>query len=800
MTERGLSTHEAHKRLEQFGENSLGGGQRFSSVLVFLGTFKNPLVILLLASSAVSAYFGETQSFVIIAIIVLLTSILDFVNTYRSDQAAQKLKERVRVTVHLYRDGKLVELPITQVVPGDLISLSAGDLLPADGTIVEAQHCFVNESSLTGESFPQNKEVGSICYMGSSVGSGEALMTVTATGLRTQYAKVVGALAAQQAPTEFDREIALFSKLVLKITLGLVLGVFFVNAVMKESILSSLLFAVALAVGITPELLPMIIALNLSKGSLAMAKKGVIVKHLSSLQNFGSMDMLCTDKTGTLTDDQIALVKYVDLHGKESQSVLREGYLNSHFSTGFRNPLDDAVKEFRHLSAVGVRKLDEIPYDFHRKRESVVIEEDGKVRLISKGAVEELVHVCANLTPEKKALAHATYERLSRGGFRVLAVATRELEPAARYTAEHEAKLHLIGFLAFLDPPKEGVEKTILAIQEYGISMKIITGDNELISRRIAQEINFQILGVVTGDAVRRMNPLQLRKAVEQANVFAQVNPEQKMAIIKALQANGHVVGYMGDGINDAPSLHAADVGISVNNAVDIAKEAADLILLHKSLDQLIDGIIEGRKTFVNTLKYLMMALSSNFGNVFSMAGSSMMLSFLPMLPPQILLNNLLYDSSQFTIPLDGVDLEEIKRPRTLSIKNLKRFLVVFGPLSSIFDFLTFGVLLVGFHLSQGQFQTGWFIESMATQVFVVYIIRTRKIPFVQSWPSLPLVCGTIGAVLLAIFLGLGPLNHLFGFSAIGLPVMAAIGGIVLIYLILVQIVKSWFFRRYTVM
>lgn len=800
MSKKGLSSAEARARLQQYGANAIASGPRFSAVFVFLGTFKNPLVLLLLASSAIAAFFGEKQSFVIILLIVLLTSVIDFFNSYRSDKAAQKLKDRVKVCAHVFRDGKLEEIPMTQVVPGDWVSLMAGDLLPADSVVLEAEHCFINESSLTGESFPQAKGVGSTCFMGSSVASGRAIVEVQKTGSGTQYAKVVEALAAHHMPTEFDREIRSFSKLVLKITLSLVIFVFVVNAFLKQDILGSLLFAVALAVGITPELLPMIITLNLSKGSMAMAKKGVIVKHLSALQNFGSMDVLCTDKTGTLTDDKIALVKYVNIHGKENDEVLREGYLNSSFTTGFNNPLDDAVKEFEHLSVKGITKLDEIPYDFDRKRESIIVKEDDSIRLIAKGSVEQIFDICSNAKGDALHAARETYQKLSRGGFRVLAVAHKTLEEKKAYSAADETHMRLLGFLAFLDPPKEGVEKTLEAIQSYGITIKIITGDNELISRRIAQEINFPVHQVTTGAQIKDMSPAELKKVVEKTTIFAQVNPEQKMQIIRALQHAGHVVGYMGDGINDAPSLRAADVGISVNNAVDIAKESADLILLHKSLAQLIDGVIEGRKTFVNTLKYLMMVLSSNFGNVFSMAGSSVLLSFLPMLPPQILLNNLLYDSSQFAIPLDRVDVEELQKPRTLSIKQLRRFLFIFGPVSSIFDFLTFGLLLLVFGLSISQFQAGWFIESMATQVLVVYIIRTRKIPFLQSSPSLALVVATLAAVAIAWVVALSPIGQFFGFTPIPWLVVAMISVIVVIYLLVVQGVKGWFFQRFGTM
>jgi len=800
----GLSHAEATLRLKQNGPNAVALQHHNSALELFLDTFKSPLVILLLVAAGLSGYFGEVTSSLIIVVIVALSSLLDFVNTYRSNRAAEELKERVRVTTTVMRDGTPKEIPLENVVMGDVVLLTAGNIIPADGKLLTGAHFYTNEASLTGEAFPQMKELGMPVYMGSSVSSGQAQIEITATGARTQFSKVVAALNSRQLPTEFDREIKDFSFLVLRITIGLVLFVFLVNAFLKHDLLGSLLFAVALAVGITPELLPMIITLNLTKGSMAMARRGVIVKRLASIQNFGSMDVLCTDKTGTLTEDKIALVKYVDGKGITSEKTLEYAYINSVLSSGYKNPLDDAVQEFRHVSLKEYKKIDELPFDFERRRESVIVQKGEKRFLIAKGAPEGLWKTCMHcgdmhtfLSAGQLRAIKETHEKLSRGGFRVLGIAIKELKEKETYSTADEEGLVFMGFIAFLDPPKISVEKTLRRMQDYGINIKIITGDNELVSARIAREIDLEITGVVLGTEMDTLNDKALAKKVETANLFARVNPEQKMRIIKTIQTNGHVVGYMGDGINDAPSLKAADVGISVNNAVDIAKESADLILLHKSLEDLVEGVIEGRKTFINTVKYLRMVLSSNFGNVFSMAGASLILPFLPMLPTQILLNNLIYDASQFAIPLDHVDPQELQRPHRLDLKEIKRFMVIFGPLSSLFDFITFGVLYITFGLTGARFQTGWFLESLVTQIFVVYIIRTRKIPFLESRPSLALVISTLMGVGVGLLASLTTFGKIFGFISLANRPLIVIGLIVAVYLCVIEVVKQRFFRSY---
>lgn len=798
----GLTHQEAAERLRTHGPNSVVLEKKLPTVLQFLKTFNSPLILLLLASSAIAAYFGDIRSFVTIMLMLLLSAVLDYINVYKSDKAAQKLKDRIKVTATVLRDGEGQVVRISQIVPGDIVVLKVGNIVPADGTAVLAEHCFVNESSLTGESYPVSKRPGEGMYMGSSLVTGEAYMEVTATGKDTRFNHVVSSLSKGQVETEFDREIRTFSVLILKLTAGLLLFVFLVNALLKQNYLESLMFAIALAVGMTPEMMPMIIAINLSKGSLAMSKRGVIVKQLSAIQNFGSMDVLCTDKTGTLTEDHIALVKYVDAYGNLSEETLRYGYLNSTYSNGFRNPLDEAIEQYRHISTKGYSKIAEIPFDFDRKRESVIVQQNKQGEIITKGAPEEVLSICtaygtthAKLTASIREAAEATYRKLSMGGYRVLAIAYRSIDSKASYGTDDEQDMVFMGLLAFMDPPKETVAKTVRRMKEHGITIKIITGDNELVSHRIAQEIGFHVSGVLLGSDIERLSDRELAKQAKAVNLFARVNPDQKLRIITILRANGHVVGYIGDGINDAPSLKAADVGISVNNATDIAKESADLIMMHKDLDDLVHAVIEGRKTFSNTYKYLLMTLSSNFGNMFSMAGASLFLPFLPMRPAQVLFNNLLYDTSQFTLPTDNVDEDELKHPQVLNLAMVKRFMVIFGPVSSAFDFLTFFILYGLLRLDEPRFQTGWFMESLATQVFVVYVIRTKFVPFMESRPSRSLVLGTLLVVTVGWAVALLPLGSYFGFVTLSGNTVALILLVVLMYLAIVEMVKQRVYR-----
>ncbi len=797
----GLTSREAAKRLRQYGPNMLAETKHRPAFLSFLSRFTNPLVIILMFAATLSGFLGDRVSFVIIIAIVLVSTVIDFANSYRSERAAEALKDRVRVEADVLRDHHWIQLPLAALVPGDVVKLTAGRLIPADGTVLEGKDLSANESSLTGESFPVPKPESAQLYLGSSIISGTGTMTVERTGAGTKFSHLAHTVSSTNVPTEFDREIKDFSLLIIKITSFLVIVIFTFNVFFRHSPLEALLFSVALAVGLTPELLPLIITLNLTKGSLAMAKHGVIVKHLASIQNLGSMDVLCTDKTGTLTEDHIALVRHVDGFGVESDDVLLYGYLASVFTTSFENPLDTAVRAYKTVDIKAYTKLDEIPYDFERKRESVVVAHHKGRLLISKGAPEEIMRLSGKYLDGRpfesvKSLVQAQYEHLSSEGFRVLAVAIHHVPQSVGYEPSIEHDLTFVGFMAFLDPAKQSVKATLIQMRDYGIGVKIVTGDNALVTRKIADDIGLEITGILSGADIEKLSRPQLRDAVEKTTIFARVNPEQKLQIIEQLRANHHVVGYLGDGINDAPALKAADIGISVNNAVDVAKATADLILLRKSLDSLINGVIEGRRTYANTLKYLMMSLGSNFGNMFSMAGGSLFLPFLPMQATQILLTNLLYDTSQFALPLDGVDPEGLKRPRKLSITALKHAMWTFGPLSSIFDFATFGLLILVFHFGARQFQTGWFLESVATQTFVVYVIRTHKFPFIQSRPSPYLVMSTLGTVLLGYALVLSPLATYFGFSMLPLGAFSAILIIVVLYLLLVELVKRRVFAH----
>jgi Mg2+-importing ATPase len=804
--QKGLSFSAVKKLQQQYGPNTLQDTTgRNEWLLALLARFKNPLVITLLLAASLSLFLGGKASFFIIVTIVIISVSLDFLNTYRSQRTAETLKDKVRVKARVLRGGAPRIVAVEALVPGDIVLLSAGKIIPADGVVVEGKDLFTNEAVLTGESFPQSKPVNTEVYMGSGVVSGEGQMRVTVIGKETKFAHIAQTLQSTRRTTEFEKEIRDFSLLIVRMTFFLVIFVFLVNILFHRDVIESILFSLALAVGLAPELLPLIITLNLTKGSLQMAKEGVIVKQLSAVQNFGNMDILCTDKTGTLTEDNIALMKYVDGKNNLSDEVLRLGYIASVFSTSFQNPLDEAVEAHDGIDITKYRKIDEIPFDFERKREAVVVHHIHEKRrfLIVKGAPEEIFKISTTYGPTNvsfdsrlRTTVENTYTQLSQSGFRVLAVASKEIEPEKRYEADSENELSFQGFLAFLDPAKTSVSSTLARMREMGITSKVITGDNPLVTQKIASDIGLPVEGVLSGDQLNKLSQRKLIAKAEKTTIFARVNPEQKVRIIRALQASGHVVGYMGDGINDAPGLRAADVSVSVNNAVDVARDAADFILLHKSLHELINGVIEGRKTFANTMKYLRMDLSSNFGNMFSMAGASLFLPFLPMLATQILLNNLLYDASQFAISFDNVDKQEITKPRILSIREIKRFMWSYGLLSSLFDFIVFGVLLLVFHADAPVFQAGWFLESMLTQIFVVYIIRTRLVPFKDSRPAALLVVSTILVALIAGLAVLLPIRAIFQFGQLQLVQIITLLGVVLVYLFFAQLIKKKFYGR----
>ena len=817
--EKGLADSEARRRLKEYGENVLVKEKKFNVPKELFSKFKSPLIVILFVAAAISAYFGQIMNAGIIFFMIISSALLDFFEEHSAGQAVKKLLETVKTTAIVMRAGKAREINVAQICPGDIIVFNSGDLVPADARIISAKDFFVNQSVLTGESMPSEKkehlletgesliELDNVVFAGTNVISGSSCAVVINTGGRTEFGKIALSLARPEEKSEFEDGITHFGFFITKVVFFLVLLIFLLNAIFHHKILESFMFAVAVAVGVTPELLPMIMSITMARGAIKMAKKGAIVKKLSAIPSFGGMDILCTDKTGTLTEGKIALVKYVDSSGNNSEKVLEYAYLNSFHQTGIENPLDKAVTEYKKIDIGRFTKIDEIPFDFVRKRMSVVVQDAGVRLLITKGAPEEVFSCCSSFSyndetypfsKEERAKANKYYEELSADGYRVLGLAVKKVDLEKKiYEKDEEVNLEFRGFIAFLDPPKSGLKDVLVELENSGIEIKLITGDNEFVSQKICNEIRLPIKGLLLGHEVDKITDDALRQRVERTTIFARFSPEQKNRVILALRANKHIVGYMGDGINDAPSLKTADVGISVNNAVDVAKESADIVLVHKSLQVLRNGVLEGRKVFGNTMKYVLMGLSSNFGNMFSAAGAVIFLPFLPMLPVQILLNNFLYDISQLTIPTDNVDNDWVVKARRWDMKFIKDFMLFIGPISSIFDFSTFFLFFYVFKAPQGIFQTAWFLESLATQTLVIHIIRTKKIPFLQSRPSLPLVLSTFSIVAFAWLLPLTPIGEFFGFVALPPYMLLSIAGIVAVYLCLVGIGKRIFYKKH---
>lgn len=818
--EEGISDLEAKSRLKTFGLNQLA--QKNHSVLLdFLKQFANPLIIILFFASIISAISHQLTDFIIINSIIFISGMIDFYQQQKSSQAAEKLRQRVSLTANVIREGKLQTIPVTQLVPGDVIKLSAGNIIPADCRILEANDLNVNQSTLTGEAFPQVKNAAAkvpdkaaltdqlnCVFMGTSINSGEAQALVVKTGSLTQIGQISKQLVEKRPETEFQKDIKSFGILLMKITFSLVIFVFFINAFFKQELLQSFLFALALAVGLTPELLPLVITINLAKGATQMAKEGVIVKDLPSIQNFGSMQVLCTDKTGTLTEDHIRLERYENLNQEESREVLQFGYLNSLHQSGLKSPLDEAVLTHHEVSHEGYSKVDEIPFDFERKRLSVVLKHADKDILVTKGAPEAIFPICSHFlinghnhpfsqTEKDKVLSR--FKELSQQGFRVLAISTKQVDKKHNYSVHDESSMNLIGLMAFLDPTKESAQEALNHLAIQGIEVKILTGDNELVSQKICHDLNLPVKGVVIGSELNHIHNEGLINLVKNTTIFARVDPSQKQEIIQALKKANLVVGFMGDGINDAPSLRAADIGISVQNGVDVAKESADLILLHKDLNVLKDGVLLGRKTYSNIMKYIMMGTSSNFGNMFSVAAASIFLQFLPMLPTQILLNNLLYDLSQLAIPSDNVEKNLLLQPKRWNINGIKHFMILFGPISSVFDFLTFSVLLTVFKASSSLFQTGWFVESLITQVLIIFSIRTRTFPFFKSRPSNLLIFSALTVCLIGLILPFIPFAPSLSFIPLPFKFYAYLAGLTIVYIISVDLVKAHFFKNYEI-
>jgi len=825
----GLSSQEANKRLKIYGPNELAKKKKRAAIFTFLARFKSPLVIILMVAGAISAALQSYPSVIVIYIMVFLSVTLAHYQEANASKAAELLREKVATLATVLRDNVEQEIKLQLIVPGDIIHLSAGDLTPADARVIEAKDLFVNQSMLTGESFPVEKtslpiigkeasitEWNNHFFMGTSIVSGSATAVVVRTGSLTEYGKIAQRLAEKAPETEFEIGIKKFGFLIMQVTIVLVLFVFTINAILHPNaagILQALLFAVALAVGLTPEMLPMIITINLSKGAMAMSKKGVIVKRLSSIESFGSMNVLCTDKTGTLTENQIKLLLHIDMQGKDDPKVLLYSFLNSNFQTGLKSPLDEAILKHEEIEVSKFQKIDEVPFDFVRRRVSVVVEEERQRFFIAKGAPEEILKICAyseiggvvsDLSEGTRTKIEQKYQDLSAEGLRVLGVAFKKLrEEKAVYSIKDECDMTFLGFVAFLDPPKETAKQALQMLGKVGVELKILTGDNELVTKKVCSELGFEVKGVILGNEISNMPDETLAAIVEEANVFARVTPAQKDRIITLLKLNGHVVGFMGDGINDAPSLKTSDVGVSVSNAVDVARESADIILLKNDLNVLGEGVLEGRKTFGNTMKYIMMGVSSNFGNMFSAAGGSVFLPFLPMLPIQILLNNLLYDTSQTVLTTDNVDAEYIEKPKRWDISFIKRFMIIIGPVSSLFDFATFFTMLFVFQnmidpkLFPSAFQTAWFVESLCSQTLVVLIIRTRRVPFYKSKPSKYLAIMLLAVISFAVIVPYTPVGTFFGFVPPPPTFYLALAGILGAYAVLAETVKRWFYKRY---
>ena len=828
----GLSEAEAAARAKKFGPNLVARERKATIPEELWSRARNPLNALLLTLATVSYFLGDVRAAVVIATMVVLAITTAFIQEHRSNEAAARLRAMVHTTASVRRgpsrsDEPFCEIPLDQLVPGDVVRLSAGDMIPADLRLLEAKDLFVNQSALTGESMPSEKHAQSssadfqdafdlpnICFMGANVVSGYGTGVILQTGSKTFFGQLAHEIAGRRVPTAFDLGINKFTWLMIRFILVMVPAVFLINGLTKHDWLEALLFAVAVAVGLTPEMLPMIVTVNLAKGAIAMSHKKVIVKRLNSIQNFGAMDVLCTDKTGTLTQDRIILKRHIDIQGRDSDEVLEYAFLNSHFQSGLRNLLDKAVLSHAELDqavhANGYSKIDEIPFDFTRRRLSVVVSrEDGKHLLICKGAVDEIFAVCSSycLDGEVGRLDESHFEtareetnELNSDGFRVVAVAYKEMSPSTTtYSVQDESDLTLLGYIAFLDPPKESSREAIAALARKGVQVKVLTGDNEVITRKICHEVQLDPGEILLGARIAQMSDMELAETADHTTVFAKLNPAQKERVVRALHAKGHVVGFLGDGINDSPALKAADVGISVDTAVDIAKESADIILLEKSLLVLQEGVTEGRKVFANITKYIKMGASSNFGNMFSVLGASIFLPFLPMAPIQVLTNNLLYDFSQTTIPTDNVDEDYLASPRKWDIGNIFKFMVFIGPISSIFDYATYGMMLYVFHAwdNPSLFQTGWFVESLLTQTLIIHIIRTAKVPFIESHASPALIATTVIICTVGMSLPFTWAGSALGFVPLPWLYWPLVAGMMVTYATLTHLVKVWFVRRW---
>lgn len=822
----GLSEEEAEKRLDKYGLNEMGNEKKKSPLQRLFENIRNPLVILLIVLAFISYITGDLRAAIVMCAMVILGVVLKFVQELKADNSAEQLKAMVNITATVIRNGIQKEIPLKMLVPGDIIHLSSGDMIPADVQIVASKDLFINQSALTGESLPVEKfltdveyknplENPKLCFMGSNVESGTAIAVVITTGCKTYFGQLSSKITGERAMTSFDKGVNKYTWLMIKFIFVLAPIVFLINGFVKGQWWEAFLFSIAVAVGLTPEMLPMIVTVNLSKGAISMSKKKVIVKKLNAIQNFGAMDILCTDKTGTITCGKVILQKHLNIYAKESERVLKYGYINSFYQTGLRNLMDVAVLEHKDDDddfniADKYEKIDEIPFDFIRKRMSVIVRNKRMEDvLICKGAVEEVLSLCnkyetkegtepfvGKMTDEINSIV----THLNEEGYRVIAVAYKiSKDYKKEYSVKDENELTLLGFMAFLDPPKESSAEAIAKFHKYNVNVKVLTGDNDIVTKKICKEVNLPVDSILLGSDIEEMSDDQLAEMAEKTTVFAKLSPMHKERIIKALQSKNHVVGFMGDGINDAPALKSADVGISVDTAVDIAKESSDIILLENSLLVLEEGVLEGRRVFGNIIKYIKMTASSNFGNMFSVIGASIFVPFLPMLPIQVLTNNLLYDISQTTIPTDSVDEEWIEKPRKWAVEEIKKYIIHIGPISSIFDYTTYLMMLFIFKAwnNPALFQTGWFLESLLTQTLIIHVIRTNKIPFVQSTASKPLMITSILIMCFGLILVNSPLASAFGFAKLPVLYYPLLVLTLLCYVILTQIIKTWYIRKH---
>jgi Mg2+-importing ATPase len=815
-TSQGLASEDAKQRLIHFGANRLKTKKRSDTFTLLLNQFKSPIIIILFFAAALSLFLHDPTDAIIILAIVLISGLLGFWQEKGATNAVAKLLAIVQVKAQVIRDGSPHEVLVEEVAPGDVVILSAGGGIPGDCLLLESKNLFVNEAALTGETYPVEKTVGILAaetalsqrtnalFMGTHVISGSAKALVVRTGTDTEFGKVSERLKLRPPETEFERGVRRFGFFLMEVTLILVIIIFAVNVYLARPVLDSFLFSLALAVGLTPQLLPAIISINLSRGASRMAREKVIVKRLSSIENFGSMNVLCSDKTGTLTEGIVHIHSSLDVNGNQSEKALLYAYLNAYYETGFANPVDEAIRNHQKFNVSNYQKLDELPYDFVRKRLSILISEKDRHFIVTKGALQNVVAICSSAKGpdgiiwdmgEVQGQIQQRYEEFGRKGFRTLGIAYREVGSDTTITKDHESEMTFLGFLVLFDPPKPQVIDTITQLKNLGVALKVITGDNQLVASNMSQQIGLPNPEIITGSDLRRMSDEAVRNRVNEVGIFAEIEPNQKERIILALRKTGNVVGYMGDGINDASALHAADVSISVDGAVDVAKNAADIVLLEKDLGVLIKGIREGRITFANTLKYVFMATSANFGNMFSMAGASLFMSFLPLLPKQILLTNLMTDFPEMTIATDSVDSEMIERPRRWNVKFIRNFMITFGCLSSVFDYLTFVVLLLIFRATPEQFRTGWFIESVISASLIVLVIRSRR-PFFKSSPGKYLLTATLVIVGVTLLFPFSPFAHLFGFRPLPALFILVMGAIVLAYIVAAEIIKKSFFRK----